>query len=125
MATPPTDPPAASATLRRGQEETNSLHAKPGSSERSLTDIPNAPSKESPLRPAFEFGWQSYLQHGRAPATEPVTFESIEQELAHKWELASKVKNQELPWEAAREAARNAWNLVEDAMTGGSSSPSP
>jgi len=81
------------------------------------------PSDESPLRPAFEFGWQSYLQHGRAKAVEPVTFESVEQELAHKCELAAKSKDKELPWEAAREAARDAWNQVQAALTGESSTP--
>jgi hypothetical protein len=66
---------------------------------------------------AFEFGWQSRLQHDRAKASKSVTFETIEPELEKEWGQLQAASKQNLPWQAARETAKDAWNQVYDALT--------
>jgi len=90
MPSPPHDPPAASGTPLRGQQETS---------------------------PAFQFGWQSRLQYGRAEASKNVTFESIEAELEQQWVRLQAANKHNLPWQAACETAKDAWNQVYDAIT--------
>jgi len=87
---PPHDPPAASAAPLQGQKETST---------------------------AFEFGWQSRLQYGRPEASKDVSFESIESELEKRWGQLQVANQHNLPWQAARETARDAWNQVYDALT--------
>jgi hypothetical protein len=108
MASPPNDPPAASnlKTPVRGQDETNQVPAGSG----------QALSQEL-TREAYEFGWQSRLQHDRTAASEPATFESVEQQLAQRWRTAHR---DQFPWEAARAIAQDAWNQVQDAVAEGS-----
>ena len=69
---------------------------------------------------AFEFGWQSRLQYGRAAATQNISFEKIEPELEKQWSQRQAAKDNRLPWQAARETARDAWNQVYDALSGDS-----
>src|SRR3989442_10814945 len=49
-------------------------------------------------RAAFDLGWQGYLQRGRAQATQPVSFENVEPELAQLWRLKPALQPERLPW---------------------------
>ena len=69
---------------------------------------------------AFEFGWQSRLQYGRAAATQNVSFEKAEPELEKQWSQRRVAKDNRLPWQAARDTAHDAWNQVYDALAGDS-----
>jgi|SRR5262245_6528665 len=69
---------------------------------------------------AYEFGWQSRLQYGRGAATPTVNFENAEPELEKLWSLRQAMKQIRLPWQAARDTARDAWNQVYDAIAGDS-----
>jgi hypothetical protein len=106
IASPPHDPPAASGRPQRGQQETN-------------TDRAAAPLEKSErsASAAFDFGWQSRLQYGRAEASKNVSFESIEPELEQQWGRLQAANQPNLPWQAARETAKDAWNQVYDAIT--------
>jgi hypothetical protein len=73
---------------------------------------------------AIEFGWQSYLQHGRSTATELLPFERVEPKLKEAWRTRQVSKQACQPWESAREAARDAWERVQDALLEGSPKPS-
>jgi hypothetical protein len=102
-----------------GQQETNresddrqSSSAKPAE-DRSQDDMDVHAT-------AFEFGWQSRLQYGRAAATPNLTFENVEPALEKLWSLRQAAKHNQLPWQAARETARDAWNQVYDALAGDS-----
>ena len=67
----------------------------------------------------FEFGWQSRLQYGRAAATQNtqnISFEKVEPELEKQWSQRQAAKDNRLPWQAARDTARDAWNQVYDAL---------
>jgi hypothetical protein len=137
FASPPSDPPAASASGARGQEETNQVIDPPptddaqddgvsGESWRAriatlFADSGNA-AKIPAKRTAFDFGWQSYLQHGRREVNGPASFEAVEPELQAEWRSRDAKASENLPWEEAREAARSAWNLVQDALADGTSS---
>ena len=108
MASPPHDPPAASPSPLRGQEETNcslASEASPGH------------EKEDMYAAAFQFGWQSYLQYGRNAASEPLAFEKAEPQLEQRWGAGGEKRQ---PWQAARDAARDAWNQVQEALADGS-----
>lgn len=70
---------------------------------------------------AYEFGWQSRLHYGSAAATQDITFEKLEPELEKQWSERQAAKGKALPWQAARETARDAWNQVYDAISGDSS----
>ena len=93
----------------------------------------------SPIRPAnerngdelhtaaYEFGRQSRLQFGRAAstddtATQKMSFETAEPELAKVWNERQATRGDRHPWQAARETARDAWNQVYDALAGDSPS---
>src|SRR5207253_5251090 len=114
-------PPAIS-----GQEETNQSNNTGGASgtaheQRGSTWLPQSPCVLGDVagkanEPAFEFGWQSYLKYGRESAATPVKFEDVEPHLAHEWRGTP--QSQELPWEVAQEAARDAWDRVQEALTG-------
>jgi len=69
-------------------------------------------------RAAFDLGWQGYLQRGRQQATPELTFEAVEPELAQLWRLKEALQPQRLPWEEAKETARDAWDRVRDALAG-------
>ena len=69
---------------------------------------------------AYEFGWQSRLQYGRGAATSSDSFEKVEPELEKLWSLRQATKEKRLPWQAARDTARDAWNQVYDAIAGNS-----
>jgi hypothetical protein len=116
MASPPSDPPAASPTPLRGQQETNR--------EAEARQPPEKPADDRQQNDiyatAFEFGWQSRLQYGRAAATQNISFEKIESELEKLWSLRQATKDNRQPWQAARDTARDAWNQVYDAMSGDS-----
>jgi hypothetical protein len=117
MSSPPSDPPAASPTPLRGQKETNrQLDARQSSPEQPSGN----PKQEDMYSAAFEFGWQSRLQYGRAAATQNISFEKIEPELEKQWSQRQAAKDQRLPWQAARDTARDAWNQVYDALAGDS-----
>jgi hypothetical protein len=131
----PADPPSASPTPLRGQVETN----QPISREEAANLVNEAELEKSfhamiakrssaaaidsarvaAQRAAFDLGWQGYLQRGRSQATAPATFESIEPELAQLWRLKHAMQPERLPWEEAKETARDAWNRVHEALTGG------
>ena len=69
---------------------------------------------------AYEFGWQSRLQYGRGAVTPSESFEKVEPELEKLWSLRQATKENRLPWQAARDTARDAWNQVYDAIAGNS-----
>lgn len=69
---------------------------------------------------AYQFGWQSRMQYGRGAATPTVTFEKVEPELEKLWSLRQATTEKRLPWQAARDTARDAWNQVYDAIAGDS-----
>jgi len=116
MASPLTDPPSASPTPLRGQQETNQDSDAAASSSRQR-DAPGE-SKESDLySAAFDFGWQSRLQYGSAPAKNKVTFENMEAELEKQWSQKHKASEKRMPWQEARKIAKDAWNQVYDALT--------
>jgi hypothetical protein len=116
MASPPSDPPAASPTPLRGQQETNRDAEGRQSSPQPAGDR----KRDDMYSAAFEFGWQSRLQYGRAAATQNITFETIEPELEKQWSQRQAAKDHRLPWQAARDTARDAWNQVYDALSGDS-----
>src|SRR5206468_11614171 len=100
MASPPSDPPAASPTPLRGQQETNrDAEARHSSSQQPAGDR----KRDDMYSAAFEFGWQSRLQYGRAAATQNISFEKIEPELEKQWSQRQAAKDNRLPWQAARE----------------------
>lgn len=76
--------------------------------------------KDALYAEAFEFGWQSFLQHGRDAVIAPVAFESFEPSLREAWLAKESLKREPMPWELAREAAQNAWDRVQDALVDGS-----
>lgn len=109
------DPPAASGTPLQGQLETN----PPQQAQRKDQAPPTDNQQSATTRhPAYEFGWQSYLQHGRSPSNAAPTFESLEPELERQWLERQKTAPQRQPWTEAREIARDAWQQVQDAMSG-------
>ena len=117
VASPPTDPPSASPTPLQGQVETNRLPEGEIAAEKLPTEFNNR------LDNAFEFGWQNSLQFGRAAAgrgSSPVNFENAEPELRRLWGTRQSGRTEQQPWEAAREAARDAWNQVQNALADGS-----
>jgi len=126
MASPPHDPPPASPSPLRGQEETiRSSDPIRDADVRGDSPFCNDPTYAA----AFAFGWQSYLQRGQAAATapmafEPLPFEKAEPELVGNWQAMQAANKQTLPWEQAREAARDAWNRVQEALLDGSPKPS-
>ena len=68
---------------------------------------------------AFELGWQSYVQHERSAATERIGFEIVERELEQMWNLHRALGRNRLPWEKARESARDAWEQVQASLMDG------
>jgi len=126
MASPPHDPPSASPSPLRGQEETS----RTGDSSGNFPVGDDSPYANDPtFAAAFAFGWQSYLQRGQSavttpPAREPLQFEKAEPELVSNWLAIQAANKQTLPWEQAREAARDAWNRVQEALLDGSPKPS-
>jgi hypothetical protein len=124
MATKPEDPPSSAPPAVSGREETNPPEQSSGA--RPAAQRPSAWSPQSPYalgdaadkaqEPAFEFGWQSYLKYGRESAATPVKFEDVEPHLAREWRGTP--QSQELPWEVAQDAARDAWDRVQEALTG-------
>jgi len=73
-------------------------------------------------QPAFEFGWQSYLKYGREAVATRVRFDDVEPHLAREWRGTP--QSEELPWELAQDAARDAWDRVQQALIGETSSNS-
>jgi len=117
VASPPADPPSASPTPLRGQVETNRAPEGESAAENSPTEIDDRSVA------GFEFGWRNSLQFGRAPAGSgfsPVTFENAEPELRRLWDTRQSGRKEQQPWEAAREAARDAWSQVQNALADGS-----
>jgi len=113
----PCDPPAASSKPLRGQQETNcESDTRQSSSAKSTDDH----KQDDLYATAFEFGWQSRLQYGRAAATPNLTFENVEPALEKLWSLHQAARDTRLPWQAARDTARDAWNQVYDALAGDS-----
>jgi hypothetical protein len=134
MATKPEDPPPSGPPAVSGQEETNppentSGGTRPaGHAQRQSAWSPQSPyalgdAADKAQEPAFEFGWQSYLKYGRESAATPVKFEDVEPHLAREWRGTP--QSQELPWEVAQGAARDAWDRVQDALTGETTSEEP
>src|SRR5262245_10791660 len=93
------------------RESDNRCSAQHSASERKQDDLYAA---------AYEFGWQSRLQYGRAAATPNLTFENVEPALEKLWSLQQAAKQTRLPWQVARDTARDAWNQVYDALSGDS-----
>ena len=116
MSSPPNDPPSASPTPLRGQQETNR-----GEFGAPVHEQPTGDRKQDDMyAAAFEFGWQSRLQYGRAAATQNISFEKVEPELEKQWSQRQAAKDSRLPWQAARDTAHDAWNQVYDALAGDS-----
>jgi len=123
----PADPPSASPTPLRGQVETNQpITGNEAEAEKAFQEVIARRSSATGFgsadlaaqRAAFDLGWQGYLQHGRQQATPEVTFENVEPELAQLWRLKEALQPQRLPWEEAKDTARDAWDRVRDALTG-------
>jgi hypothetical protein len=112
MATKPEDPLSSEPLAISGQEQTNQPEDTSGS--RATTHVQHQSGEVR--QPAFEFGWQSYLKYGRESAATPVKFEDVEPHLAREWRGTP--QSEELPWEVAQEAARDAWDRVQEALTG-------
>jgi hypothetical protein len=131
----PAEPPSASPTPLRGQVETNQsvkvdeTTQQPNelAAEKAFRELRSKrwseaeanPARLAAQRAAFDLGWQGYLQRGRSPATHTENFESVEPELAQLWRLKQALQPERLPWEEAKETARDAWNCVHDALAGG------
>lgn len=109
------DPPAASAHLLQGQLETNETaqpSLEPGPE-------PDDGTETDPLRrAAYQFGWHSYLQYGRAASTAPTSFDALESSLRREWEQRQQASTEQHTWDAARDIVQDAWNKVHDAMSG-------
>lgn len=127
MSAEPADPPSASPTPLRGQVETNQpISSDEREAEKAFQEaMARRPSTArfnaadlAAQRAAFNLGWQGYLQHGRQQATPEVMFENVEPELAQLWRLKEALQPQRLPWEEAKETARDAWDRVRDALAG-------
>src|SRR5207237_10666792 len=94
----PAEPPSASPSPLRGQVETNQpVSSEKGSNQPNEAEAERAFQQMIARRPtgargnaarleaqraAFDLGWQGYLQRGRSKATQPVSFENVEPELA-------------------------------------------
>jgi len=131
----PAEPPSASPSPLRGQVETNQPFGAAGAAnqavdreaEKAFHEMLSKrwggsnvdPARLAAQRAAFDLGWQGYLQRGRLQANEPVTFENVEPELAQLWRLKEALEPERLPWEEAKDTARDAWNLVHDALASG------
>lgn len=59
--------------------------------------------------PAYQYGWESYSRYA-LPRGRRRTFEEVEQQLGRDWE--SHRGPQDLTWDAARHATRDAWERV-------------
>jgi hypothetical protein len=81
-------------------------------------------SRDENYAAAFQFGWRSYLQLGRSTVTERLGFEMIEPALKEEWNKQGRAASNQLTWEAARDAARDAWNQVQDALAKGADTKS-
>jgi hypothetical protein len=123
----PADPPSASPTPLRGQVETNQpITGNEVEAEKAFQEVMARRSSATGFgsadlaaqRAAFDLGWQGYLQRGCQQATSEVTFENVEPELAQLWRLKEALQPQRLPWEEAKDTARDAWDRVRDALTG-------
>jgi hypothetical protein len=121
VASPPIDPHPASPSPLMGQQETNST-PKPELDSDFAYD--SAFARDPNLAAAFEFGWQSCLQQERSTARERLPFEKAEPELGRSWQMKQPGGKEGLPWEKAREAARDAWTRVQDAMFDSEPKPS-
>ncbi len=128
MASPPSDPPAASPTPLRGQVETNreagarASSAQQPAGERKKDERKNDERKQENMHSAaYEFGWQSRLQYGSTAASKDFSFEKLELELEKRWSERQAGQGHRLPWQAARDTARDAWNQVYDALADDSS----
>ena len=110
------DPPASSDFPLRGQVETNqsTQTAEAGrESEKAAATTAN----EQPNQAAYDFGRRTALQFGRDRST-PLEFDAHEAQLAAQWLEQQDFKGAGLSWQKAREAAREAWNQVQDALVG-------
>jgi hypothetical protein len=138
VATPPHDPPAASPTPGRGQAETTAAAEAAARAERGgfrfdadaeraywrerFPELPYADAARADYEQfgsAFEFGWENFLARHAATGAPRVSFEHSEQELEAQWrQRGPSSPAAPLPWQQAREAARDAWNHVQDALAG-------
>jgi hypothetical protein len=108
------DPPAASGRKLEGQVETNEA------AQGQFADLESVSADDAdPLRrAAYAFGWQSFLQYGRSPSTAPTPFDAVEPTLRRDWDQLQSSGVHREDWEAAREIVQDAWNKVQDAMSG-------
>jgi hypothetical protein len=60
-------------------------------------------------QPAYQFGWESHKRYGGR------TFDEVEPELSRDWSSRGQVSS--LEWQKAKQAARDAWERVEHALT--------
>lgn len=60
-------------------------------------------SKYEQYAPAYQYGWESYTNHGESKRT----FDSMETQLREEWE--GRGDDAELNWDEARDATRDAW----------------
>jgi hypothetical protein len=119
MASPPTDPAAASGKPLEGQIETNRPIAP-------VDERPEAKSTHSEndevlwRAAAMDLGRRTYSRH----AGEPLQFEQAEGELAGEWDAQQRPHAQRVSWEKAREVARDAWDQARSALESGDAKPS-
>ena len=109
------DPPASSDIPLRGQLETNQ-DVRTADEDRDRATSASA-AKDQPYQLAFDFGRRTALQYGRDRAT-PLEFDAHEPQLAQEWSKQPEASATQLSWQQAREAAREAWTQVQDAMVG-------
>jgi hypothetical protein len=125
MPTPPAEPAAASGSGIRGEIETNPPQQEDAPAAR-LDEFRQLLEKHSKqtggalsddaYRAAYELGWYGRLQHDRQSASSPLMFEDIESDMAGKWHESP---HKETPWEKARQVAKDAWDRVQEALSGG------
>jgi hypothetical protein len=103
------DPPAASDIPLRGQIETN--QDAPGK-EQTAENENRDPSNQA----AYDFGRRAALARGRDRSS-PLEFELHEPQLQQEW--SAQQDGSKISWQQARQAAHEAWNKVQAAISGG------
>ena len=123
LASPPTDPPPASAKPLQGQQETNQPL-----DECDQSDSPSDPThaemndEDDALwrAAAMALGRTSCFRHGG----EQIQFDQAEDEIAREWDARQTASQQRVSWQQARELARDAWDQARAALTSGEAKPS-
>lgn len=74
------------------------------------------------LAPAYQHGWEGFARYGRTATGEPAKFEDIEPQLRQDWQAQQ--RDEQIAWELAQQATRDAWDRVQAALAGEADKPS-